>query len=59
VHTAGNPGRGELDDRQAIQYAPIMRKRLSIQYTGYVGQDFIPTRDPREGLRQAVHICDV
>jgi hydroxypyruvate isomerase len=59
VHTAGNPGRGELDDRQEINYPPIMRKLVEIGYTGYVGQEFIPTRDPLEGLRQAVKLCDV
>lgn len=59
VHTAGNPGRGELDDKQEIQYAPIMRKLLEIKYAGYVGQEFIPTRDPLEGLREAVKVCDV
>ena len=59
VHTAGNPGRGELDDTQEIQYAPVMRKLLEVKYEGYVGQEFIPTRDPREGLRQAVRLCDV
>jgi hydroxypyruvate isomerase len=59
IHTAGNPGRGELDDRQEILYAPIMKKLVEIKYKGYVGQEFIPTRDPTEGLRQAVRICDV
>jgi sugar phosphate isomerase/epimerase len=59
VHTAGNPGRGELDDTQEIQYRPIMKKLLAIQYSGYVGQEFIPTRDPREGLREACRLCDV
>jgi len=59
VHTAGNPGRGELDDRQEIQYPAVMRKLLEIKYSGYVGQEFIPTRNPREGLRQAVRLCDV
>ncbi len=59
IHTAGNPGRGELDDTQEILYPPLMRKLLEIKYTGYVGQEFIPTRDPREGLRQAVRLCDV
>jgi hydroxypyruvate isomerase len=59
IHTAGNPGRGELDDRQEINYAPVMRKLLEIKYTGHVGQEFIPTRDPLEGLRQAVRVCDV
>ena len=59
IHTAGNPGRGELDDQQEINYPPIMRKLLDIGYTGYVGQEFIPTRDPLAGLQQAVRLCDV
>jgi hydroxypyruvate isomerase len=59
VHTAGNPGRGELDDKQEINYPPIMRKLLDIKYAGYVGQEFIPTRDPTAGLREAVRLCDV
>jgi hydroxypyruvate isomerase len=59
IHTAGNPGRGELDERQEINYPPIMRKLLEIKYTGHVGQEFIPTRNPLEGLRQAVRLCDV
>ncbi len=28
-------------------------------YQGHVGQEFIPTRDPLDGLRQAVALCDV
>jgi hydroxypyruvate isomerase len=59
VHVAGNPGRGELDENQEIYYPPILRKLLEIKYEGYVGQEFIPTRDPREGLKQAVRLCDV
>ena len=59
VHTAGNPGRGELDETQEIYYPPIMKALLEIGYQGHVGQEFIPTRDPIEGLRQAVTLCDV
>lgn len=59
IHTAGNPGRGELDEKQEINYPPIMRALLEIGYTGYVGQEFIPTRDPLAGLREAVALCDV
>jgi hydroxypyruvate isomerase len=59
VHTAGNPGRGELDDQQEINYPPIMRALLANGYTGYVGQEFIPTGDPWKGLQQAVTTCDV
>jgi hydroxypyruvate isomerase len=58
-HTAGNPGRRELDDRQEINYPAIMRAILETGYTGFVGQEFIPTRDPREGLAEAVRLCDV
>ncbi len=59
IHTAGNPGRGELDDRQEILYPPILRKLIELKYDGYVGQEFIPTRDPLTGLREAVRLCDV
>jgi hydroxypyruvate isomerase len=59
IHTAGNPGRGELDETQELYYPPIMRALLDIGYKGYVGQEFIPTRDPLQGLREAVALCDV
>ena len=59
VHTAGNPGRGELDDEQEINYPPIMKALLEIKYKGFVGQEFIPTRDPELGLAEAVELCDV
>jgi len=59
VHTAGNPGRGELDDNQEINYPPVMKALQEIGYQGYVGHEFIPTRDPLTGLRQAVKVCDV
>jgi sugar phosphate isomerase/epimerase len=59
VHTAGNPGRNELDDHQEINYPAVMRALLEVGYTGYVGQEFIPTRDPIVGLTQAVSLCDV
>jgi hydroxypyruvate isomerase len=59
VHTAGNPGRAELDDTQEINFPPILRKLVDLGYDGYVGHEFIPTRDPLTGLRQAVELCDV
>jgi hydroxypyruvate isomerase len=59
-HTAGNPGRGELDDTQEMNYAPIMRAILDTGYEGYVAQEFIPTwDDPIAALRQAAEVCDV
>jgi hydroxypyruvate isomerase len=59
IHTAGNPGRGELGASQELNYPPIMEALLEIGYGGYVGQEFIPTGDPYEGLSQAVQLCDV
>ena len=58
-HVAGVPGRNEIDDTQEINYPPILREIVATGYTGYVGQEFLPTRDPIESLRQAVKICDV
>ena len=57
IHTAGNPGRAELDDRQEINYPAVIGTLAEIGYQGYVGQEFIPTRDPEESLRQAVELC--
>ncbi len=59
IHTAGVPGRSELDDSQEIQYRPIMQSLVDIGYTGFVGHEFIPTRDPLEGIREAIAVCDV
>ena len=59
VHTAGNPGRNEIDDTQEITYPPLMKALLEIGYEGYVGQEFIPTRDKVASLAQGVKICDV
>jgi hydroxypyruvate isomerase len=59
IHTAGNPGRGELDGEQEIHYPAVMRTLLDIEYRGFVGQEFVPTRNPLEGLRTAFQICDV
>ncbi len=59
IHTAGNPGRAEMDDTQEIHYPPIMRALLEVGYTGYVGHEFIPTRDCVTGLKEAITWCDV
>jgi hydroxypyruvate isomerase len=60
VHTAGVPGRCELDDTQELQYPAVMRALLEIGYTGFVAQEFIPTwPDKVAALRHAVRICDV
>ena len=58
-HTAGVPGRNELDDTQEINYVPIMKAIVETGYKGYVGQEFIPTRDKALALNEAVKLCDV
>ena len=59
-HVAGNPGRREPDNEQEINYRPIMEEIVRTGYTGYVGQEFIPTGDnPFESLTKAVILCDV
>jgi hydroxypyruvate isomerase len=58
-HTAGNPGRNELDARQELQYPAIVRAIADTGFDGWVAHEFIPTRDPEAGLREAVRLCDV
>ena len=59
-HTAGVPGRGELDDTQEINYPAVMRAIIETGYTGFVAQEFIPTwPDRAAALRHAARVCDV
>ena len=59
-HTAGNPGRCELDENQEINYPAVMRAILETGYDGYVAQEFIPTwDDPVAALRHSAQVCDV
>ncbi|QDS96268.1 Hydroxypyruvate isomerase [Roseimaritima multifibrata] len=59
-HTAGNPGRCELDENQEINYPPVIRAIVETGYKGYLAQEFIPTwEDPMEALRHAAGVCDV
>jgi len=43
-HTAGVPGRHELDESQELFYPAIMRAIRETGYTGYVAQEFIPVK---------------
>lgn len=58
-HTAGVPGRNELDDTQEVNYPAIMRAIVETGYRGFVGQEFIPLRDKVTSLAEAVRLCDV
>ncbi len=58
-HTAGNPGRHELDQNQELYYPAIARAIAATGYEGYFAHEFIPTGDPLAGLRDAVRQCIV
>ena len=59
-HTAGNPGRAELDENQELNYPAVMRAIVKTGYAGYVAQEFIPTwEDKIAALRHGVQVCDV
>ena len=58
-HTGGVPGRHEIDDTQELNYHMVMKAIADAGFKGYVAQEFVPTRDPRASLAQAVKICTV
>lgn len=59
-HTAGVPGRHEIDDTQELNYPAIMRAIKATGFKGFVAQEFIPqAKDKIASLRKAVQICDV
>jgi hydroxypyruvate isomerase len=58
-HTAGNPGRHEIDDTQELNYRAIAQAIVDLNYTGYLGHEYSPLRDPLTSLDQAITICDV
>lgn len=58
-HTGGVPGRAEIDETQELNYPAIMKAIVDTGYKGFVGQEFIPKRDPLASLSQAVKICDI
>jgi hydroxypyruvate isomerase len=58
-HTGGVPGRNEIDDTQELNYPAVVKAILATGYTGYLGQEFIPKRDPIQSLAQGFRICDV
>lgn len=59
VHVAGVPGRGELDENQEVNFPPVIRAIMKTGYKGYIGHEFIPTRDPLKGLKQSIKTCSV
>ena len=59
-HTAGVPGRNEIDDTQELNYSAIMKAIAKTGFKGYVGQEFVPKNaDKLASLKQAITICDI
>ncbi|MEC4003749.1 TIM barrel protein [Flavobacterium sp. SUN052] len=59
-HTAGVPGRHEIDETQELHYPAIMRAILATGYKGYVAQEFIATaKNKDKALETAIKICDI
>jgi hydroxypyruvate isomerase len=58
-HTAGNPGRNELDATQELNYRAICEAIADTGFTGFLAHEFIPKRDPVTSLREAVATCTV
>jgi len=58
-HTAGVPGRHEIDDTQELNYRGISKALVAMGFTGFMAQEFMPRRDPLTSLREAIEICTV
>ena len=62
-HTAGVPGRHEINSSQELNYPAIMQAIIDTGFKDYVAQEFIPTgkepKDKMAALKQAVKTCDV
>lgn len=58
-HTAGVPGRHELDATQELQYEAIANAIAETGFGGVVAHEFMPRGDPRASIASAVTVCTV
>jgi hydroxypyruvate isomerase len=62
-HTAGNPGRHEMDlETQEMNYKPIMKKIADLGFTGWVCHEYSPrpgNQDPVKTLDAMLKMCEV
>ncbi|MCC6446528.1 MAG: TIM barrel protein [Armatimonadetes bacterium] len=56
-HTAGNPGRFDMDETQEIYYPAVMKAIADTGYSLYVGHEFIPKGDVIEAIEKAFETC--
>ncbi len=58
-HTAGNPGRHEMDDTQEMNYKGIARAIADLNYQGYVAHEYSPVRDAVKSLEETLTMFEV
>ena len=58
-HTAGNPGRHEIDGTQELNYRAVALAIVEAGFQGYLAHEYSPLRDPIQSLKEAIEICDV
>ena len=58
-HTAGNPGRKDMDDTQELNYTGICKAIAETDYDGYVAHEFMATGDPIAALQDAFDRCNM
>jgi hydroxypyruvate isomerase len=59
-HTAGVPGRNEIDDSQELYYPAIMKAIAATGFKGYVAQEFMAkSKNKNKALEKAIQICDL
>jgi hydroxypyruvate isomerase len=56
-HTAGNPGRHELDDTQEIYYPAVLSAITATGFTGYVAHEYVPKGEPVSSMRATLALC--
>ena len=58
-HTAGNPGRHDMDETQELFYPAILHTIAQTDYDGYIGHEFVPKGDPVEAIRATYKMCQL
>jgi hydroxypyruvate isomerase len=57
-HTAGNPGRNDLDADQEINYPAVIRAIAATGYGGFIGHEFLPKGEVLPALRAAYDLTE-
>ena len=57
-HTAGCPGRHDLDDQQELYYPAIIRAIKDLGFKGFVAHEFTP-KNGVDSLYNAIKLCDL